>query len=143
MHPQDKFNQERCDAILKSISDRIPNKYAARAAGVSENKLYKWLNQGLADLENDLATPKAKFCIEFSKIEQKIIKGHLDAIKGSPERWQAHAWILERRYWRDFSPNGPLTQLAKRIEQMELSAELKEELNGEIKGVKKEQTPKE
>jgi hypothetical protein len=138
-----KFNPERCDAILSSIADNVPNKYAIKAAGICEEKFYKWINQGEEDLKNDRDTPKARFCIAFRKIEHDTMRQQLIAISQTPQRWQAHAWILERRWWREFSPNGPLKELAKKIDRLELSTVLKEELHAEVKSCKKEQTPKE
>jgi len=139
-----KFNPERCAAILESIKNRLPYAVAARAAGVSDNKLYAWLRRGLADLELEIDSPKAQFAVALNKIEHDKIKEHMDAIALAPERWQAHAWILERRWWREFSPNGPLKDLQKIIERLETEGQIKQgQLDEEVSEVKNEKVKKE
>jgi hypothetical protein len=47
------------------------------------------------------------------------MRSHLDTIKEKPERWQADAWILERRWWKQFSPNAAVVEFEKRLKLLE------------------------
>lgn len=113
-----KFSDERCAAILKSISNRVPYKLAAQANGICEDTLYDWLKRGLNDSEAGKDTKHARFSESLKKIEEQTLIGHLDKINNAVDRWQAHAWILERRWWWMFSANAALVEMDKRIERL-------------------------
>ncbi len=55
----------------------------------------------------------------IKETEQKKIKEHLAIIKEMPDRWQAQAWILERRWWKHFGSNAPVLEFEKRLKKME------------------------
>lgn len=42
---------------------------------------------------------------------------HID--KAMPDQWQAAAWKLERRYYKDYGANAHMRELEERIENME------------------------
>jgi transposase-like protein len=123
------FTEERRASILKDISDRIPYELAAEANGICEETLYAWIRQGKLDKKNGIQSEFAKFSEDIKRTELKKIREHLDSINESPERWQAQAWILERRWWKHFSPNAAVLELNKRLELIESE---KEEDDGEI-----------
>jgi hypothetical protein len=47
------------------------------------------------------------------------VRQHMDIIADRPERWQADAWILERRWYKYFSPNANLNELNERVTNLE------------------------
>lgn len=114
-----KFTPERRAAILKDIGDRIPYEFAAEANGICEDTLYDWINQGKRDRKAGINSDFAKFSEEIKQAELKKIRQHLEKIEQNPERWQADAWILERRWWKHFSPNAAVLDFNKRLERME------------------------
>jgi len=114
-----KFTPERRAAILKDIGDRIPYEFAAEANGISEETLYDWLRSGKRDRDAGIDSEFAKFSEDLKAIERKKIRHHLEKIEQNPERWQADAWILERRWWKQFSPNAAVLDFNKRLERME------------------------
>ena len=114
-----KLTPERKKSILEAIANRIPYEFAAESNGISEETLYAWIRDGIADRDAGIESEVSKFSEELKAVEAKKIKQHLDLINEMPERWQAQAWILERRWWKYFSQNGVLNELYKRLEKLE------------------------
>lgn len=114
-----KFTPERRKAILESIAARIPYILAAQANGIGEETLYGWLRQGFADLSEGIDSEFAKFSEDLKKVEQEKIKHHLNKIDNNVERWQADAWILERRWHKLFGANAQLMELNDRLDRLE------------------------
>jgi transposase-like protein len=118
-HHLSKFTLERRQSILDAISNRIPYQLAAEANGISEETLHDWLRVGRRDLAKGEETEFSQFSENIKKIELEKMKEHLNSINTSPERWQAQAWILERRWWKYFSSSAAIIDFNKRLEQME------------------------
>jgi len=116
--PFETFTPERRKAILLSISKRIPYEIAAESNGISERRLYEWLQKGRKDLDAGKDTEHAQFAQSIKKIEEEKMYEHLTMLQAMPERWQAHAWILERRWWKYFSPNAAIVEFNKQLERM-------------------------
>jgi len=112
------FNPERCAKIIESISNRIPYQLAAEANGICEATLYAWLDDGRKDFAAGLETDKSRFSEAIKNTEQKKIMEHLDCIKEMPERWQAQAWILERRWWKHFSAKAEVIEFQRQLDEM-------------------------
>lgn len=127
----DRFTPARRAAILESISNRIPYELAAEANGICEDTLYEWLKRGKQDLAAGNDTEYARFSESLKKIEQLKCAQHLEKIASNVDRWQADAWILERRWWQYFSPNAALIEFNKKLNKLEKdssTSELREEL---------------
>lgn len=135
----DKLTPERAAAIIESISHCIPYEIAAEANGICEDTLYEWLLRGRNDLKKGVDSKYAQFSESIKRTEMAKIKENLDTIKDSPERWQARAWILERRWWKHFSPSAAVVDFNKRLEKMESEGVTQgESLNEQIKDQDKE-----
>ena len=119
IHPNSKFTPERREAILESISNRIPYEIAAEANGICEDTLYEWIKRGRQDLKKGVDSEYSAFSEAIKRTEQEKIREHLEEINENIERWQAQAWILERRWWKHFSPNAPIVDFEKRLKRME------------------------
>lgn len=115
----DKFTPERRKAILESIANHIPYELAAQANGISEKTLYIWLEKGEEDEELNIQSDYANFLQGLKKVEQEKITEHINCIKDKPERWQANAWLLERRWWKFYSPNAAVIEFNKKLEKLE------------------------
>lgn len=126
-----KCTPERLAAILNSVSRRVPYEFAAEANGISEATLYNWLNIGKADREAGNDTPLAKFLEDLKKIEHDKIAHHSDKIDANVERWQADAWLLERRFYKHYGANVHLHELEDRMKQVEENGKKKEVVNGQ------------
>lgn len=119
-----KYTPERLKAILHSISNRIPYEIAAEANGICEDTLYDWINKGKADRKAGIDSIFSKFSEDIKKIEQDRIGFHLEKLANNVERWQADAWILERRWYKHFGANVHLHELENRMKQVEQKKEL-------------------
>ncbi len=118
-----KFNPDRCAKIIESISHRVPYQIAAEANGICEDTLYAWIEEGRKDLKSGIDSEKAKFSESIKNTEQKKIREHLDCIAEMPERWQAQAWILERRWWKHFSGKTEVLDFQRQLDDMKKEME--------------------
>jgi len=73
---------------------------AARMAGVHKATLYRWLEQGREDRDNDVSSLYADFCDAMEKSRAEAEGMYLNSIKTAASRgqWQAAAWWLERSF---------------------------------------------
>ena len=114
-----KFTPERCAAIIHDISRRIPNQLAAEANGICEATLYDWLNTAKAHQMSGIESDYTKFSELLKRTELTKVQQHLDILSERPERWQADAWILERRWAKFFGNNVLLKELNERMNAIE------------------------
>lgn len=114
-----KFTPQRCADIVDAIKHRAPYEYAAMANGISERTLYNWIDLGKEHLEHNIESNYAKFLQDIKRAELTRIREHTDIIAARPERWQADAWLLERRWHKHFGPNAQLNELNQRLERLE------------------------
>ncbi len=110
------LTEGRAIAIIDDIYHRVPYVVAAEANGICEDTLYRWIKEGARDRRAGLDTPLSRFSEGVKKAEQKRIKEHLNQIANKPERWQADAWILERRWWKHFSQNAALLEMNRKMD---------------------------
>lgn len=114
-----KYTPERLKSILKDIADRIPYELAAESNGIREATLYAWINQGRNEQDKDLDTPLAKFAEDIKRIEKEKINYHLKKLDENGNRWQADAWILERRWHKLFGANVLQKEQEERLAKLE------------------------
>lgn len=138
-HPQEgsgrpsKFTPERRAAIIDAITHRIPYEYAAEANGIAEKTLYLWLETAKEHQDKGIESDYTVFLQDIKKAEMTRIREHADIISARPERWQADAWMLERRWHKHYGPNAQINELNQRLaklEQGEASNEESSEKNG-------------
>jgi transposase len=115
----DKFTPERRQAILDSIASYIPYELAANANGIGERTLYNWLLRGEEEEAQGIHSEYVQFWQDLKQVEQNKIKNNLEVIENKPERWQANAWILERRWWKWFSPNAAVVEFNRKLDELE------------------------
>lgn len=116
------FTKERRDAIIDAIRHRIPYELAAEANGIDEQTLYVWIKKGKRDKAENIDSDYVVFAEAIKKAEMAKVREHLDVISARPERWQADAWILERRWYQHFGPNAQLNELNKRMAKLEMDS---------------------
>ena len=122
-----KFTPERCAAIVDAISHRIPYEYAAEANGISERVLYDWLKIAKQHILENKESDYTKFLQDIKKAEMQRIREHNDMIAAKPERWQADAWILERRWYKHYGPNAQINEMHKKLDNLEMGERNHEE----------------
>ncbi len=133
-----KFTAELCAALIDDISHCVPYELAAYGNGIGPTALYSWLNQGYADLENGIDSEFARFSKAIKGTENKRIRRHIDTIDEMPKGWQAHAWILERRWWKHFSQNAAAIEFNERLQKLEQDARKGDDNGKEVKQVDSE-----
>lgn len=127
------FTPERREAIVDAIRHRIPYELAAEANGCDEQTIYAWIKIGKRDKAQGIESDYVIFSEAIKKAEMTKVREHLDMIAAKPERWQADAWILERRWHQHFGPNAQLNELNKRMAKLEMDtlhpSEAEDEVN--------------
>lgn len=98
MSRKTKLNQKTIDLICDGVRSGLPKKRAAERAGIHESTLYDWVNRA------EEGRLFAKFSKSLKKAESDLMAYHLDRIKAASDdgTWQASAWILERRFQKEF-----------------------------------------
>jgi|TARA_Y100000114_G_scaffold64453_1_gene59031 hypothetical protein len=73
---------------------------AARMAGIHKATLYRWLEKGREDRDNEVESLYADFCDAMEKSRAEAEGMYLNSIKTAASRgqWQAAAWWLERSF---------------------------------------------
>lgn len=126
-----KFTPERRSAIIDAISHRIPYEMAAEANGISFETLYDWLRTGKEHRDQGIDSEYSNFSEALKKAEMTRVREHTDMIAAKPERWQADAWLLERRWHKYFSSNAAVSELNERLDKLEQGASANEEASKE------------
>lgn len=124
-----KFTPERRDAIVDAIRNRIPYEYAAEANGICEDTLYEWLSIAKRHRRENIDSEYTKFSEDIKRAEMQRMREHSDIISARPERWQADAWLLERRWPKLYGPNAQLNELNNRLSKLEHGESPNEEGN--------------
>lgn len=84
--------------LTKALASGCYRETAAHVAGIGVSTLYRWLEQGEADIEHDKATPYRELREAIEKAEAAAEKKLLEIIlAAAPKNWQAAAWTLERK----------------------------------------------
>lgn len=113
------FSPELCESIIADVKKAIPYHLAAEANGIHANTLGYWLRQGKADLENNESTEKAQFYCNVKKAIKEVLDELLAKIRVGGNGWQGSAWILERRWWKDWSSKVADLDFNERLTKLE------------------------
>lgn len=124
-----KFTPERRSAIVDAISHRIPYEMAAEANGICLETLYEWLRIGKAHRMSGIDSEYTIFSESLKRAEMTRVREHTDMIAAKPERWQADAWLLERRWHKHFGANAAINELNERLSKLEDNGASNEERN--------------
>lgn len=124
-----KFTPERRASIIDAIAHRIPYQMAAEANGICLDTLYEWLKIGKQHQRDRIDSEYAVFSEALKRSEMTKVRQHMDIIADRPERWQADAWLLERRWHKHFASNAQVNELNERLDKLENGEPRNEEVN--------------
>jgi len=127
-----KFTPERRASIIDAVAHRIPYQMAAEANGISLDTLYEWLKIGRNHSNENIESDYTIFSEALKRAEMTKVRQHMDIIADRPERWQADAWLLERRWHKHFGPNAQVNELNERLDKLENGEPRNEEASQEI-----------
>lgn len=98
--PRSKLTKRRKTKIVDALKNGAYREPAARAAGIGESTLYRWLEQGEADLEHGRSSPERELWEAIQKAEgeaeDEAVKIVMDA--GRAGDWKAAMTYLERKH---------------------------------------------
>jgi len=113
-----KFTPERRASIIDAISHRIPYEMAAEAHGISVETLYDWLRTAKNHRDQGIESDYTLFSEALKSTEMNKVKEHNEKIASNVDRWQADAWILERRWHKHYSPNAQLNEMNQKLDKL-------------------------
>jgi len=113
-----KFTEKRRNDIIDAISHRIPYEMAAEANGISAETLYEWLRIAKSHRDDNIDSDYTVFSEALKRGEMTRVREHTEMIAAKPERWQADAWLLERRWHKHFSTNAGLGELNDKLDRL-------------------------
>lgn len=106
------LDEERSNRITQALENGTEVLHAIRSAGISHQTYYDWLNRGREERDRINAglkpTPDEAPFLEFlesvEKAEATAATLHMENISQTALNgtWQASAWILERRFPRQY-----------------------------------------
>lgn len=110
-----------CENLMLGLSQQD----AVTLAGVSESAFYEWLQRGRNEAErlrrSARAKPRAREAVfvEFAEAVKKAVAQSKRVLLGrivdaGKTTWQADAWLLERRYPREFGQRVIVAQEVQR-----------------------------
>ncbi|MAF25753.1 hypothetical protein CL634_09305 [bacterium] len=148
-HQNSKFTDERKLKILEALSLGCTHELAAKYAGIGESTFYLWLARGREGREEYI-----DFLEAVKRTEAKCAVGALSIIIGQARgreakdgkeaiqpKWQAAAWLLERRYSGYSTNDNPSIEINIDSEQVNVdqmitdlrgSKELLERITGPV-----------
>lgn len=103
-----KLTPERSEAITSALRLGLSYTLACQAAGITYNTFRNWLDQG-EQLLNTSDDPDPSDYIDFylavKLAEAECARSRLAIINAAADNgtWTAAAWVLERRFPKDFS----------------------------------------
>lgn len=113
-----KFTPERCAAIIDDISHHVPYQLAAEANGICQDTLYEWIKKGVEDRKMGIDSDFSRFSENVKGAERTKIREHTGKINENVERWQADAWLLERRWYKHFGANAQLNEVNAKLDKL-------------------------
>lgn len=96
--------------IIAAITAGATHSFAARSAGISRSSLARWLEWGEDNCLNSVPSTSHNLFVAVGQAEFAHAKTQMEHIGNSAEDgdWRAAAWILERRYPKDYGKQLPL-----------------------------------
>ena len=136
-HGNSKFTAERRSRIFHAISLGATKELAAKFAGISEGTLYLWLSHGRQGKKE-----YAVFLEVYQRTEAQAALNALTIINShAVNKWQAAAWLLERRWQGYQNSRPPIEEIgfeddcidtATMIEEIKNSKELLKRITGPV-----------
>lgn len=114
----DPATEVKLKKIVADIEMGIPYQIATESNGLSEKHLYNIINQGKIDLEECDDTFHARLVQDLRAIEKKSIVSCLADIRPAEKGHRGAEWILERRFWKHFSPNISVMEITKELDEI-------------------------
>ncbi len=104
---------------MKDIADEIPHEISCEAHGIAYSTFRSWLAYGKKDLEEGKSTNYTQFLSSVREVQTNRLKAHLSTARSSEKGHRGSEWILERAYWKYFSPKVGEIELHERVSELE------------------------
>jgi hypothetical protein len=122
-----KFDKPTSDKILKDIEDEVPYELACESNGISYNSFRNWIANGKRDIEDGKNSYYAQFLQAIRDIQKKRVRKYLKEVGHNDKGHKGAEWILERAYWKYFSPKVGEIELNERVEALEQKKGMKDD----------------
>src|SRR5262245_50261750 len=118
--PPIELTQELQDRIVGHIRRAAPGEVAAQSEGVGRATFYGWKKKGRAEP----SSVHGRFLDAVSKAESDWERSAIEDIATKPDKWQAVAWLLERRRPERYGRMKPYELKLAKLEIETLKAKL-------------------
>lgn len=107
-----KLTPEAREYVVAAVRQGCSRSAAAEGAGIGRSTLQDWLATGRADLARGEATRFADFSDGIKRAEADLQREAVGLILGAARSgsWQAAAWLLERKWPRDYAKRDPAAE---------------------------------
>lgn len=102
-----KISKKIKQKFFEAIEIGLSYKSACAYSNISESSLYRWIKQGESDQESDIKSKQRTFFEELSNANSSVEIELIREIKASND-WRAKAFILERRFKKDWGQSAEL-----------------------------------
>ncbi len=113
-----KFTPERCKSIIDDIYHHVPYEMAAEANGITLSTLYEWFKIGREHNAQCIDSEYSIFSEALKRAEASRVVMHTSKIADNVDKWQADAWLLERRWHKHFSANAGINELNQKLDTL-------------------------
>lgn len=120
------LNKMKIDKVCESIKRGVPIKIACRAAGFSYTSFLGYKNQGNLDIDADLDTVFSQLVKRINQIDDERISSALADIREEKRGHLGAQWVLEKKYWKNFSARAETLELNEEIEKLKVRLALSE-----------------
>ena len=100
--------------VVDALENGVPIATACKIGSISRKTFYRWQKDGKElyetvenreRLKKDFSTRESRLCEFYEKTSAALAVYELDLLKAirSSDKWQAWAWILERRFREEYT----------------------------------------
>lgn len=106
--------------IVEAVATGLPYEMAGWAARICEKTMYTWLKRGQKDIDDNIESEWSLFLQDIKQAEMGRVGKHFNRINKGKKSWQANAWVLERRWRKNFGQDAAIIQeLTSRLDSLE------------------------
>ena len=105
-----KISKQLTNTVAEAIRQGYPNRFACAIAGIAEKTYYRWRKRGeeILDAGGVCETKMDDACLYFYFQTEQAHADYVHMLMGiileAAERdWKAAAWVLERRFPKEYS----------------------------------------
>lgn len=119
--PEIELTDEEFEAVLAALQKGSPLRHACVSNGVHWKNFSNEIFSGLDQLEFGIKdSQSSKRAQALYKMERHVMQSCLEQIRYNENGHKGAQFYLERLYWRDFSGDARVLQMADELEELKI-----------------------